>query len=116
MLMILLQLGKERWLKNSLIDHFKRTDGGKLELYLGIAFNKREDGVVTMDQSQYHKNKLNEFEKFIGPGGASSPLPPNYQRILIDAEKEDPINYQFPYRQMVGSLMYAMLGTRPDLS
>lgn len=97
-------------------DYFKMTDGGKLEWYLGIAFDKLQDGTVTLDQSQYLRNKLLEFDKYIGTGGVSSPLPPNYQRILIEAENEEPIQFDFPYRQMVGSLMYAMLGTRPDLT
>jgi hypothetical protein len=122
----IITIGKEKMVEEfraDMIDHFKMTDEGKLEWYLGIAFDKREDGVETMDQSQYLKNKLNKFEKFIGPGGASTLLSPNYKRILIDAEKEDPINYQFSYRQMIGmvhgtdtiTLFEHIFGSKPKL-
>ena len=46
----------------------------------------------------------------------SSPLPSNYQRLLQDAEDEKVSNEVFPYRRIVGSIMYAMLATRPDLA
>ena len=44
------------------------------------------------------------------------PLPSNYQKLLQDAEKEELYVGNFPYRKIVGSLMYSMLGTRPDLA
>jgi hypothetical protein len=114
----IISVGKGELLTNfrtALKKHFRMTEGGKLEWYLGIAFNKLEDGTVTLDQSHYLKQKLVEFNQYIGPGGVSSPLPADYQAILTAAESEDVIGEDFPYRQMVGSLMYAMLGTRPDL-
>ena len=59
--------------------------------------------------------KLKQFKHLIGPGERSAPLPAHYQAILAQAEKE-PLEKDFPYRQLVGSLMYAMVGTRPDLA
>ena len=40
----------------------------------------------------------------------------NYQQLLEQAETETETIKNFPYRQMVGSLMYAMTATRPDLA
>jgi hypothetical protein len=95
--------------------HFNITEGGPLEWYLGIFFDCKDDGSITLDQIQYLKQKLDQFEEFIGMGGVSSPIPVNYQKLLEEAKNENVVN-DFPYRQMVGSLMYAMIGTRPDLA
>jgi hypothetical protein len=52
----------------------------------------------------------------IGQGGASTPVPLDVQKRLELAEKEEHVPGELPYRQIVGSLMYAMLATRPDLA
>ena len=95
--------------------HFNMTSGGKLDWYLGVAFDRLADGTMELNQKQYLKSKLDEFADFIGEGVVSTPLPlshktPNERNIENDIEPG------FPYRAMVGRLMYAMLGTRPDLS
>ena len=97
---------------------FGMEPGGILNWYLGInvQFSNDDNGSskITLDQDQYLKEKLIEFEEFIGTGGTATPLPSNFQSILDSADdEEDP---KFPYREMVGSLMYAMVGTRPDLA
>ena len=93
-----------------------------------MAFKQLPDCSFVLDQSQYIKQKLQEFRKYFGQGGVSTPLPLDYTRLLVSAasENEDKQNTndeddtvdekEFPYRQIVGSLMYAMLGTRPDLA
>jgi hypothetical protein len=101
--------------REKLRTHFDITEGGPLEWYLGIAFDCKCDGSVTLDQIQYLKQKLDQFESYIGIIGASTPIPGNYQK-LIEQSKDEDIVKDFPYRQMVGSLMYAMIGTRPDLA
>jgi hypothetical protein len=98
--------------------HFGMEPGGLLNWYLGINVNYSNDDKglekITLDQDQYLKDKIAEFEEFIGTGGAATPLPTNFQQLLDSASDEgDPT---FPYREMVGSLMYAMIGTRPDLA
>ena len=87
-----------------------------LEWYLGIAFNQLENGNITLDQNVYLNQKLNEFKAYIGNERKSSPLPQNYQKLLQDAENEQISDEDFPYRSIIGSLMYAMLATRPDLA
>ena len=103
--------------RDNLRNHFGITEGGNLEWYLGVAFENGKDGSVTMNQTQYLKDKLIEFDAYIGEGGYGNPLPLDYQKRLIDSKsKGERVEFDFPYRQMVGSLMYAMLGTRPDLA
>jgi len=104
--------------RSDLYQRFGMEPGNILTWYLGIKvqFHNDENGLsrITLDQDQYLKEKLVEFEEFIGIGGAATPLPCNYQSILDSADDaKDP---KFPYREMVGSLMYAMVGTRPDLA
>lgn len=59
---------------------------------------------------------MEEFKEFIPDGGISSPLPNNYQSLLQQAETEQSYSGNFPYRKIVGSVMYAMLCSRPDLA
>lgn len=102
--------------RSNLRSHFGITEGGPLEWYLGISFTQSPDYSIIVDQRQYIKQKLSEFNEFIGRGGVSTPLPTDYQKLLQMAENEDVDTSSFPYRKIVGSLMYAMLGTRPDLA
>ena len=97
-----------------LIKDFKMETGGPLEFYLGIKVSKSSDGVVTLDQNEYLRQKCSKFSSFIGQGGHSSPLPHDYLKI-IEKEKGQPES-GFPYAEMVGSLMYAMVCTRPDIA
>ena len=94
---------------------FGIQEGGVLQWYLGIRFDQTKCG-ISMDQVQFLKNKLVEFDSFVGAGGSSSPLPLDYLDLLRNEQLLKSEEPNFPYRQMVGSLMYAMIGTRPDLA
>ena len=87
---------------------------GLLEWYLGCRFQQLEDGTIIMDQETYLRQKLQEFEEWIGIEQRASPLPPNWTEILLEESK--PADKNFPYRSMLGSLMYAMVSSRPDLA
>ena len=58
-----------------LIKDFKMETGGPLEFYLGIKVSKSSDGVITLDQNEYLRQKCSEFSSFIGQGGNRSPSP-----------------------------------------
>ena len=85
-----------------------------LAWYLGINVKRQEDGSITLDQNNYIQDKIEEFQQFLPLKGASTQLPADYMTRLAgdngEAEKD------FPYSEMIGSLMYAMNGTRPDLA
>ena len=113
--------GKEnealRQFRASMHMRFNMKPGGLLSLYLGCLFEFHEDGSISMNQNHYLQRKISEFSQFIGAGSRSSPLPNNYQELLDDTVDPSIIpSTVFPYREMVGSLMYAMVSSRPDLA
>jgi hypothetical protein len=98
--------------------HFEMDEGCSLSWCLGL--HVKRDTItkdITLDQEKYIMDKCNEFADYIQRGGSSNPFPSNYMELLKEADNADaPILENFPYAPMLGSLMYAMLCTRPDLS
>ena len=85
-------------------------------LYLGLEIEQTNDKIL-VSQQQYIKHKLDKYSEFLGTQKCTSnPLVSNFQELLISAETSTETEPLFPYRQMVGSLMYAMVGTRFDIA
>ena len=100
--------------KNKLSRRFKMKDLGPLTSFLGIQFNSTNN-CVTMNQSDYLQNVLHKFG-FFDCKPRSTPceqVPNSYQDQESTESSDSDIKL---YRQMVGSLLYAMTCTRPDLS
>ena len=97
--------------KGNLSERFKMKDLGVLHWFLGTVF-KCSDGMIEMNQTRYIEKVLEKF-------GMNNCKPKTTPSVLgfdkvIDMESpvlEDPNSY----RQIVGSLIYVMTGTRPDL-
>ena len=101
--------------RKTLQSHFKMDEGSELNWCLGLHVTKDpESGDIFIDQDKYIKDKMEEFKDFIKPGGSSNPLPSNYKEMLEEAKSSEACP-NFPYAPMLGSLMYAMLCTRPDI-
>lgn len=84
------------------------VDMGKLKWFLGIEFNISKD-CITMDQSSYLKNILNRFEM-----QDCKPVKTPGEKLIFDENSDIfPSNV---YKSAVGSMIYAMVATRPDLS
>jgi hypothetical protein len=59
---------------------------------------------------------LEKFEPWIGKlDERTTPITPNYQKLL-DEDNGEPMDQNFPYRQLVGSLIYLMTCTRFDIA
>jgi hypothetical protein len=97
-------------------NHFHMDAGNQLSWYLGMHFYQSKDHQISIDQNQYIQQKLAEFHDHIGPGGSSTPLPTDFLTQLEENKESKITMPDFPFRQMLGSIMYAMLGTRPDLA
>ncbi len=59
---------------------------------------------------------MKEFSEFICYTKFSSPFPHNYQDLITSEINDVQVPDNFPYRKIVGNLMYAMLCTRPDIA
>ena len=97
--------------KESLGKRFKIKDLGKLSWFLGTEFNCNESG-IEMNQTQYIEKVLLRFGK-----ADCKPKPtPCILGVGKVSDEESPL-LEDPgeYRAIVGSLIYVMKGTRPDL-
>ena len=80
-------------------------------MFLGIKFHQRDES-ITMSQAHYLENVLKVFDmQDCKPRSTLCEL--NMNSYL---ESNAPIQDSRKYRQMVGSLIYAMTCTRPDLA
>ena len=91
---------------------FKMKDLGPISYFLGIQFSQM-DGVITITQSSYLRNILNKFGMAdCKPRATPSEMKPS----SYDSEKTGDSSDELKYREIIGSLVYAMTCTRLDLS
>lgn len=90
--------------------HFEMTTS-EADYFLGLEINRMSDGSIHLGQSTCTKKLLCKFG-FESANAVSTPV--NHQQVLED--EEDSNVADFPYRQIVGSLIYLAIGTRPDIS
>ena len=99
-------------IKQHLSSKFNMKDLGPLSSFLGIHFEQKEDA-ITMSQSQYLKKILEKFGfENCKPRGTPCEANPEVYNTDTITDENDPRKY----RQVVGSLVYAMICTCPDLS
>jgi hypothetical protein len=90
---------------------FSCTDAGELKEFLGVRFQRRDDGAFLLSQAQYLKNVLGRFRM-----QNSKPFQtPANLKINLDPV-DGLLDSSFPYREAVGSLLYLATHTRPDIS
>ena len=90
---------------------FEITDLGKITKLLGVNFD-RQDNEIMIHQVDYIDNLCQEYNIF--PNSlVKVPLHvgESFQRPISDDERET----EFPYRSLVGSLLFLATRTRPDL-
>ena len=74
---------------------------------------KRKDGKIYLDQTAYLQKIVERFH-LINAKPAPTPLPEGYQPL--PAKKPATATLRSKYQQVIGSLLYIMLGTRPDIA
>lgn len=96
--------------KNVLMSNFKMKDKGDLKNFLGLEITRdRDKGELKISQTRY-------CEKIIDRFGFESCVPSNLPIEPRLSIKPEGSLTEFPYRELIGSLMYLMIGTRPDIS
>ena len=98
-------------IKSSLSDAFSVKDLGVLNYFLGINFQVNDDNII-MSQTKYVSKMLDKFDM--------SECKPKSMPCEIDVnnilrEVSEPLDNPKLFRAIVGSLIYVMTCTRPDL-
>ena len=91
---------------------FTLSDLGEASLFLGIELERdKDEATITLSQKRYGQDVLKRFEmETCKP--AQTPLPSGFKFHLAVDDELFPVQM---YQSAVGSLMYLVTGTRPDL-
>ena len=107
-------------LKTQLNREFEMKDLGEAKKILGMEISKdRKLGRLCLSQKEYLRKVLKRFGMNEKSKPVSTPLAPHFKLSASmspknDAERE--YMSKVPYASAVGSLMYAMVCMRPDIS
>jgi hypothetical protein len=114
----ILLVGKDlaliRSIKDKLMAVFEAHDLGTANTYLGInVIRDRESGTITIVQQRMADDVISKFD-FTNVKPVTVPMS---NSVKLTKEEGAPLDkLRFPYSQLVGSLMYLSVCTRPDLS
>jgi len=101
--------------KSQLAKQFPVTDMGTAHFFLGIEIiRKRTSHHISLNQSAYIQKILERFH-LADADSVSTPLNPG-SKLLETPDTADEEVDETEYRSMIGSLMYLMLCTRPDIA
>jgi hypothetical protein len=95
---------------------FLTKDLGELHQYVGVNVIRTSD-TITLDQSAYIERVLQKFNSWLKTKPTRNPNFPEKLSKLdlpIDDDEWEELK-KFPYPNIVGSLMYAAVATRPDI-
>lgn len=94
---------------------FKMKDCGPISYYLGLSIcQDLNEGIVTLDQGNYLENVLKRFDMF-NCKSISTPMDNNFDYESLIKAKSENADVENRCRKLIGCIMYAMLGSRPDL-
>ncbi|GJP49260.1 hypothetical protein CLOM_g8497, partial [Closterium sp. NIES-68] len=98
--------------KRELGSRLKCKDLGELQHYLGMEITRdRAARTISLSQSHYLQQVLEWFDMARGTPQVT-PLPVGHHLTPLTS----PSSSSHPYAELIGSLMYAMVSTRPDLA
>jgi hypothetical protein len=106
-------------LKKKLSERFEMKDLGEAHYVLGIQIIRdRSSKMIRINQTNYIENILKKFNmadcKTIGAPTDINVKLSTSQSPQSDEERAEMV--KIPYQNAIGSLMYAMIGTRPDIA
>jgi hypothetical protein len=100
--------------KMKLLEKYKIMNLGPARQFLGIEIHRDGTG-VSLSQKAYITTILRRFDMEHSQG-ISTPMDPNVTLDLAEDRGEKELEDIIDYQAVVGSLMYAALATRPDVS
>lgn len=107
-------------LKAQLSKEFEMKDLGEAKKIIGMEIIRdRKRGKLWLSQKQYLEKVLQRFDMSEGTKPVSTPLAPHFKlsnQLSPTTKEEREYMAKVPYANAVGSLMYAMVRTRPDIS
>ena len=101
-------------MKDLMKKEFKMTDLGNISYFLGIQFHQTSS-CITMTQSHYLKGVLEKYG-MAESKPRSTPCEPKPEAYKCEDDEVSTPEYTRKYREIVGSLVYAMTCSRPDLA
>jgi hypothetical protein len=102
-------------LRRALESEFKLNDLGKPRSFLGIQFDFHADGSISIHQHQYIQKVLSDFcMETCQP--KSTPMAPKVLLNNVPDGSDLDEDTKARFRTAIGSLMYLMVGTRPDIA
>ena len=104
-------IGLMNSIKQKLNDNFKMKDLGQISYFLGIEFDLSKD-CIKMHQTRYAKTILEKFN-MIDCNSKKTPCPLGINKEL--GNNSPLLGESTLYREIIGSLMYLMTNTRPDI-
>ncbi|POM63291.1 Gag-pol Polyprotein [Phytophthora palmivora] len=106
-------------LKSALKKRFSMSDLGEVKYLLGWSIQRdRKNRTIFIHQHKYATKVIDRFSDYI-PYPIATPAERNAKLSVSSqpsSEQEKDAMSSIPYRQAVGSVMYLMVGTRPDMS
>ena len=97
--------------KRSLMEKFEMKDLGELRWFLGMRITRdRGRRTLGIDQSQYIDKMVANYQ--LPNKTAWTPVEAGHDFVSYDPKSQITKKYQ----SLIGSLMYAMCGTRPDIA
>ena len=101
--------------KDEFKDQFKMKDLGVASEFLGIQiYRDRPNRTLRITQSSYIDKILDRFH-MADSNPVCTPMEISSSKILSTDSDLQELAQGVPYRQAIGSLMYLMIGTRPDI-
>ena len=98
--------------KKTFMDIWECRDLGEAREFLRMKI-WREVKKIFLDQADYLKTVVERFG-MSNARGATTPLPAGY--VPVESKDQCTPEFRKTYQSIIGSLLYIMLGTRPDIT
>jgi hypothetical protein len=103
--------------KGKISNKFKSKDLGQLRFILGIKVEYGSENTIFLSQKHYIEKIIKQFN-FENSKDSNIPIQPNHNLTSKLENKKDNLREQVDqnkYRKLIGSLIYLMTSTRPDI-